>query len=277
VDSIKAKEPGPVQAKEAEDDPLFEMAFAAVFGDTNMLNKTYRKLAKSTHPDVVADAAAEMVKLNTTVEDYRKIAELAAKIWHITAILDDSGSMSGTRRNRAVSAFNTFVAGQKEVAMGRAVLSIQPLHPHRNNEIASGFKPITATPKLLQKQFRCGGNTPLLDAVGSAIQQLEAIEPTPQNVIILIVTDGAENGSRTWSYATLPPLVAEKIAQGWQFIYVSMCEWSIERATRMGIPKECTALFQDFSQVMNIISTGLTQLRLGQIKQLTFNPATTEG
>ena len=260
----------------AEEDYLgIEMAMASMAGDTAELNKAFRKLAKLSHPDlqggVNGNGNNNMAKHNELVSKWRQDAELAAKTWNIAAVLDDSGSMRGLRRREAITAFNTFIDRQRKVT-GRAVLTIHPLHAGRNCEIANiEFRDISVTPKLLQAQFRCDGHTPLLDGIGETIRKLEQNQAESNSTIVLIVTDGEENGSRKWSISTLQPVIAEKLDLGWQFVYVSVCLGSLDTAKRIGIPENCITSFENFKEVFKSINDGVTKLRLGEIKQLTLN------
>lgn len=260
------------ESADFEEDLHLEMALASVTGNTAELNKLYRKLAMQTHPDQHnGQGNGDMVKLNQTVNKWRKEAELAAKVWSITAILDDSGSMKGQKQRDAITAFNNFVAGQQEVKLGQANLTVCPLHNSFNYTLSNIVdKPIGELEKVPQKQFQCGGRTPLFDTIGFTIRRLEDQQLDPHCVVILIITDGEENDSRTWTVPTLRPVIEEKLELGWQFIYVTVDGRSRNTAERIGIPAKCIMTFQNFKEVFKVVGNSLTQLRLGEIKQITF-------
>lgn len=262
----------PDQSADFEEDLHLEMALASVTGDTTELNKLYRKLAMQTHPDQHnGQGNGDMVKLNQTVNKWRKEAELAAKVWSITAILDDSGSMKGQKRRDAITAFNNFVAGQQEVKLGQANLTVRPLHQYYNPKLSNITNyPIETMSKVPQTQFKCRGNTPLYDTIGAVIHKLEEDQLDDHSIVILIITDGQENGSRTWTVPTLRPVIEEKLDLGWQFIYVTVDRRSRNTAERIGIPEKCIMTFQNFKEVFKVVGNSLTQLRLGEIKQITF-------
>jgi hypothetical protein len=92
------------------------------------------------------------------------------------------------------------------------------------------------------------GNTPLLDAVAFSIrltgERLAALpeEARPENVLLLIITDGQENASKHTTAAALKEMIEhQRSVYKWDFTYLGANVNSFAEAQRMGIPPERTA------------------------------------
>jgi hypothetical protein len=81
----------------------------------------------------------------------------------------------------------------------------------RKNEIMETVKPIAS------EEYRCGGWTPLYDAIGRGIGILdEAMEgKVGAKAILVIMTDGQENASREFSHEKISGLLKARQEQGW--------------------------------------------------------------
>ena len=85
------------------------------------------------------------------------------------------------------------------------------------------------------------GRTALLDAAGRLItevgEHLSALpeEQRPGQVICLIMTDGMENASHTWTWEGLKALITQqREVYGWEFIFLGADIDAIQVASRMG-------------------------------------------
>jgi hypothetical protein len=124
---------------------------------------------------------------------------------------------------------------------------------------------------LSNRDYLPSGDTPLYDAIGMEIKEVEAKLNDPTNVVIVIITDGYENASLTWRQPEdIQPLIEEKLSKGWQFIYCSCSHNPIADATKIGIPRECATDFTNLPEVFRKVSNLLTDYRSGIIKQITF-------
>jgi Mg-chelatase subunit ChlD len=67
------------------------------------------------------------------------------------------------------------------------------------------------------------GGTPLFDAIGLAIHDLENVEEsTDENKVLVIVTDGFENASKEYTFENISSKIKEKEEAGW-LDYLSWC------------------------------------------------------
>lgn len=121
-------------------------------------------------------------------------------ITDITFILDKSCSMAN-QSSQTISAFNEFIAAQKQQGMHNTYLTLVQFA----DKVESTFNnfPIREVPDLNNKTYNADGrSTSLLDAIGITCSNLgnrlsnteEAYRPN--KVIVVILTDGEENSSK---------------------------------------------------------------------------------
>ena len=119
---------------------------------------------------------------------------------HIAVILDRTGSMESIRDD-TIGGFNTFLKKQK-AEPGTATLTLVQFDTQDPYEVIHQFKPIGEVPELNRETYVPRASTPLLDALGRGVNDLEKNlseikeEERPSKVIVIIVTDGQENSSR---------------------------------------------------------------------------------
>jgi uncharacterized protein YegL len=138
----------------------------------------------------------------------------------ICLILDRSGSMNGLEDD-VVGGVNTFLAEQKKLPDAALIgfTRFDSLAIERFRDTAE----LAACAPLVREEFQPRGGTPLLDAVGVTIAQLEddCRRLHPDRVIVVIITDGQENASREYSKAQVKKMIEERSAGGrWSFLYL---------------------------------------------------------
>ena len=83
-------------------------------------------------------------------------------------------------------------------------------------EVIHKFKPIKEVPALTRETFVPRASTPLLDALGRGINDLESClgqlkeEDRPARVVVVIVTDGQENSSREFRKDQIEKMVKDE-------------------------------------------------------------------
>jgi len=165
-------------------------------------------------------------------------APATTKTTEIAVILDRSGSMEAIA-NDAIGGFNAFVDSQRRQP-GEARMSLILFDDRYEVPIKS--QPLTQVPLLTRQTFVPRGSTALLDAIGRTIKKMTdsfAARPVairPDTIIVAILTDGEENASRTFSQAHIADLIAEKRAQGWEFVFLAANQDAIASAARLSIP-----------------------------------------
>lgn len=142
----------------------------------------------------------------------------------IVVILDKSGSM-GWIRNDAIGGFNTFIQDQRKEE-GEATVTVV-LFDYKPFVIASGVD-IDKVDLLTEETYRPSGGTALYDAIGKAISDFEyRLKDTPEDerpeqVVVAILTDGAENASTEYSDMQIQAMIKDKTDNaGWQFLFLA--------------------------------------------------------
>ena len=158
---------------------------------------------------------------------------------HITIILDRTGSMESIRDD-TIGGFNVFLSEQQD-APGEATMSLVQFDSQDPYEVIQEFTPIADIDKLSRDTYVPRAATPLLDAVGRGIndldQQLGALanDRKPAKVVFAIVTDGKENASREFSREQITKMIDEKQKQDkWQFVFLSADMAAIREAREVG-------------------------------------------
>lgn len=156
----------------------------------------------------------------------------------IVFILDRSGSMSGLEAD-TIGGFNAMLERQKK-AEGEALLST--LLFSNETEVLHDRADIRRVEPLSLQDYRVGGSTALLDAIGDAIRHIGNLhretrpEERPAHTLFVITTDGQENASRRYGYGELRRLIErQKEKYGWEFLFLGANMDAVETAGRFGI------------------------------------------
>ncbi|MBR5093710.1 MAG: hypothetical protein IK095_01315 [Oscillospiraceae bacterium] len=95
---------------------------------------------------------------------------------------------------------------------------------------------------LTERDYRVGGCTALLDALGGTIRHIVDIhryarrEDVPARTTFVIITDGMENASRQYDSAKVKSMIEhEKSKYGWEFLFLAANIDAVETARHMGI------------------------------------------
>lgn len=170
-------------------------------------------------------------------------------------VLDESGSMAPLRE-ATISGVNEYVADLDPAA----VLTITMFSSQRGDqglyrEFCKNAK-AADVPKLTGKTYFPGGNTPLLDAIGHTITEMDGTKGT---VLFVIQTDGQENASREFSRDKIVELIQEREKKGWKFIYLgaNQDQFTAERAA------QAMGMMQGAGFVYEGGTTGATYSSLG--------------
>ena len=153
-------------------------------------------------------------------------------------ILDKSGSMSGLEKD-TIGGFNSMIERQKkepgEALVSTILFSNESKVIHDRVEL-SKIEPMT------DRQYRVGGCTALLDAIGGAVHHIANVhkyareEDRPAKTIFVITTDGMENASRAYTYDEVQRMVKhEQEKYGWEFLFLGANMDAISAARSFGI------------------------------------------
>ncbi len=168
---------------------------------------------------------------------------------HIAVILDRTGSMESIRDD-TIGGFNAFLKKQK-AEPGTATLTLVQFDTQDPYEVIHQFKPIGEVPELNRETYVPRASTPLMDALGRGINDLEKSlselkeDERPSKVIVIIVTDGQENSSREFQKEQIEKMIREKTEKNaWQFVFLSADLAAIGDAMSVGIHADAVLLFE---------------------------------
>ena len=164
----------------------------------------------------------------------------------IVFILDRSGSMGGLETD-TIGGFNAMLERQKK-AEGEALLST--LLFSNETEVLHDRADIRQVEPLSLQDYRVGGSTALLDAIGGAIRHIGELhrraseDGRPAHTLFVVTTDGQENASRRYGYAELKRLIErQKEKYGWEFLFLGANMDAVAAASRFGIDADRAVRF----------------------------------
>ncbi|MBR4225016.1 MAG: VWA domain-containing protein [Oscillospiraceae bacterium] len=155
----------------------------------------------------------------------------------IVFILDESGSMADLTGD-TIGGFNSLISKQREEP-GEALVSAVMFSD--NSKVIYDRVPLDRVRKMTGKDYRPGGCTALLDAVGSAVKHIANVhkyareEDVPEHTMFIITTDGMENASRTYTSAKVKEMISGMQEKGWEFIFMAANIDAVETASSIGI------------------------------------------
>lgn len=160
------------------------------------------------------------------------------KATELVFILDKSGSMAGLESD-TIGGFNAMLKKQKEVPGECRITTV--LFDNRY-ELLHDRIDLRAVGPMTEREYRVGGSTALLDAIGLTIEKLVSVQKNTaesyraENVMFVIITDGEENASREYSPDKVKAQIElEKSRYGWEFVFLGANIDAVETAGRIGI------------------------------------------
>lgn len=161
-------------------------------------------------------------------------------------ILDKSGSMCGLEGD-VVGGYNALLKENREME-GEAIVSTVLFDG--TVKVVHDRVDVDEVEPLGMREYRPGGCTALLDAVGGAIHHMETVfkilpdECRPEHVLFAITTDGLENASTEYSYPRVKRMIGTARERGWEFLFLGANIDVAAEAGRLGISPECAACYE---------------------------------
>jgi len=158
------------------------------------------------------------------------------KIYNLI-VLDASGSMYSIRNEAiagVVETVQTIRTAQKDNANQEHLFSLVVFN---GKGIATVYDrmPIDKVPDLDANDYQPTDNTPLYDAMGNAITNLQRYINEDDNVLVTVITDGYENSSVEWNHQRVFQLVEDLKKKNWLFTYIGANQDALKVAKGMGI------------------------------------------
>ncbi|EAU01053.1 vWA domain-containing protein [Campylobacter curvus] len=163
-------------------------------------------------------------------------------------ILDKSGSMSGLEDD-TIGGFNSMIDKQKDLNITTKVTTV--LFDTKFNVIHDR-EDIKNVQKLTSNEYRAGGNTALLDAIGSTINKIEnvsGIYDKNSRVLFVIITDGQENSSKEYTKAQIKKMISAKQSKhDWEFVFLGANIDAVTEAESLGIKGSNAVKYKNSSE-----------------------------
>lgn len=180
----------------------------------------------------------------------------------IVVVLDRSGSMESTL-DSTVEGFNSFLNEQQN-AEGEAFMTLVQFDDRY--EINYLKVPIAEVKPLIAKEtFIPRGSTALLDAIGKTIEDLN----TDRDVVFVIITDGFENASRTYTREAIAKMINTKTDDGYKFIFLAANQDAIKTGSSLGVSGDLSMSYSASTQGVGStyahLSKNITKYRSSKI------------
>ena len=196
-------------------------------------------------------------------------------VTELVFIIDKSGSMSGMESD-AIGGFNSMIERQKKLEgktyVSTVLFSDSSVVLHDRADI-SDIKPMTSA------DYRVGGCTALMDAVGAAIRHIGTVhkyaraEDVPERTIFVITTDGMENASVHYTAEQVKEKIKRQTEKyGWEFVFLAAGIDAAAAAENIGIRRERAANYRHTSEGVErsyrVMSDVITDMRRGLSKEI---------
>lgn len=186
----------------------------------------------------------------------------------IVFILDRSGSMSGFEDD-TIGGFNSMISEQKE---REGTVYVSTVLFDTFSSVLQDRVPISDVKPMTHSDYRVGGCTALLDALGDAIHHISNIhkyarpEDVPEHTVFVITTDGMENSSHKYTSERIKKEIKLRQEEyGWEFIFLAANIDAVETAAEYGIRSDRAAGYRQDKRGMKItyetVSKAITSIR----------------
>ena len=153
-------------------------------------------------------------------------------------ILDRSGSMHGLEDD-TIGGFNSMLEQQKD---GEGHVFVSTILFNDHSIVIHDRVSINRVEPMTKQQYRVGGCTALLDAIGGAIQHIGNVHKyarksdVPKKTLFVIITDGMENASHRYDLSKVKEMIRhEQEKYGWEFLFLGANMDAVSTAGSMGI------------------------------------------
>lgn len=179
---------------------------------------------------------------------------------HVTLVVDRSGSMTSVKSD-AQGAINKFLEEQR---LQPGVMTFSMVQFDNVVDILHQFTPIE---NVKDYELIPRGWTALFDATGIAIQKTGEIlselpeEKRPGNVLVAVVTDGAENSSKEYTFEQLKKMIQDQQEiYGWHFAFLG-ADTSSWQGQNLGFGHVAKYDSNDTAAAYAVLSTSTSNLR----------------
>lgn len=151
----------------------------------------------------------------------KKAAPKKLKDVHATLLLDETSSM-GLCKFQTISGFNEYIKTLQDRANKECeiCLTLVTFNSEKRKTIYRAKK-IEKVEPLTDESYQPAAITPLYDAIGATMNQIENYTITKgMDTLFIILTDGEENASKEFSRSKIFGMIKEKEKLGWTFVFL---------------------------------------------------------
>lgn len=177
-------------------------------------------------PSIFPTPIQQIQTTDTKLAEAFKPKRAGTKTSHIIFVLDDSGSMQSCRAS-TISGYNEYLQSQKKDAVETGIPTFVSLYKFDGSSVKCVFNrtPAEFVKELDEKSYDPQGMTNLYDAIGGVMMQINGQlaankKADRDSVIITILTDGAENSSKTFNNLTIKQMVEKAEGKNWGFMFL---------------------------------------------------------
>ena len=182
---------------------------------------------------------------------------------HVCFVIDSSGSMCGSEAD-VIGGFKRVVDEQKANENGSCVVSVVDFNSYP--EVVYVGKDVNDINSDLN--YAVGGGTALFDAIYIGIEKthewnMAQDEPDrPEKTMVVIMTDGGENCSRTYSRQVVKDKIAEMETEfGWSFVYLGADLTNVNDASSLGIKTRGVSTKGAMMSNYDVVNTAVSAFR----------------
>lgn len=188
----------------------------------------------------------------------------------VAVVMDESGSMTSCW-DATISGFNEFLQGQQNTTgAGEAYLTLVKFDAPNIKTVYSNVNVKNAAP-LNRETYKPNGGTNLFDAIGETLNNVNRVlESVSQEerpgVIVVIMTDGEENSSRSYSGDQIKSMVKTSEASDWTFQFLGANVDAFAMGATFGMNTSNTLAYNTASMgnTMNVLSRSTSNIRVAK-------------
>ena len=181
---------------------------------------------------------------------------------NLTFIIDESGSMYSST-NDVIGGFKSTIEEQKKMDEGKCSVSLFTFND-TVKEVYLG-KDIKEVDGI---DYTTNGCTAMNDGIGTAIDKVGKWlsdmkeEDRPSKNLIVIMTDGAENASKEYSFERIKEMIKHQEEKyNWTFMYMGTDITSMEDVKKLGIKMSAFSSRKDYASNYSVVNEAATLYR----------------
>lgn len=151
-------------------------------------------------------------------------------------VFDRSGSCAGTELDM-MRGFNNFIKHEKD-ERNEDFITVS-LFDHENKVVYDR----TPVKRVKGLEYQVRGNTALYDSLCENLKSLQRKKDDNTEVIVVIMTDGADNSSHEYDIDKTRGLISSLKRQGWNFIFLGAMDYAKGYAAELGIDEKYAEIY----------------------------------